>query len=70
MIERKAEQGDEKRQARRQVGEDRTEAGEGPAEGDEVAPTVRALEAPRTDAAVEAGRREKQQRQRAVRQEP
>ena len=43
--------------ARKQVGEDRTEAGEGPAEKDEGAPTVRALEAPQSDAAIEAGRR-------------
>ena len=34
------------------------------------APTGRALEAPQSDAAVGAGRREKQLRQRAVRQDP
>jgi len=70
VIEQKAKRGDKKRQARKQVGEDRTGAGGDPAEGGEGAPTGRALEAPQSNAAVEAGRREEQLRQRAVRQEP
>ena len=54
----------------KQVGEDRTGAGEDPAEGGEGAPIGHALEAPQSDAEVEAGRREEQLRQRALGQEP
>ena len=46
------------------------EAGEDPAEGCERAPTGHALEAPQTDAAIEAGRRGELLRPRAVRLEP
>ena len=73
-MHKKAKQGDEKRQAREQVGENRTGAGEDPAEGGEGTPTGRALEAPQCPTPRSrpgGGRREEEQLgQKAVRQEP